>query len=277
MTAYVLCHLTYDSSNKQKPTIQSINMELIDSSLSNIKDELVQISANWIRDEIGKNNYQETLDDTRSLNDLPDGLVRRYAFSELDKKDINGEINRQVSGNVIKQINIFRKTTMNGTIYGKWSELELVRSYFISKANCQNFGYNMTMPVAKTVENVGQTTGYDDVITQLKNFSRANLRSLAKQYEHKETLTYETNNFQDAFEPESSPDSSPESSDNESSSSESSDNEDDSSSSWDSDEEAANKELGYEIVDNIPPPPPLPMFKLPHILTDDEKARKKIV
>lgn len=185
MSGYVLYHVQYEpNTNKDKAVIESVEIDLVDTSLSNVKDELLKYSSKWMKDEVGKNNYQETIDETCNLNELPDGLVRRYAFTEVDAKNPYSNLNKQLSGNVIKQINVFRKNTSNGTIFGKWVDIELLRSYVVSKAEKANLTYQRTTNVVSNVkENTQQTPTYDQVIDQLKKFNFNTLRSVAERIE----------------------------------------------------------------------------------------------
>ena len=326
MSGYVLYYLTYEPNNsKQKPVINGINIELIDSSLHNIKDVLDEKSSKWIQDEIGKNNYNETLDDARPFNELPDGLIRRYACA--DSENTSG-FNHQMSGNIIKQINVYKKTTSTGSLFGKWIDVELIRSYMIAKGVCQNFHYESTNQPQRVADATVQMPSYDEVIDQLRNFNFNKLRSVANRMQQEQEQEYNEDFKQDfkqdwedfsAFQEDlenpiipplpvhlvekgcyidadssSSEDSSSYDSSSDDSSSASyetiveceesteicsdysytdSDSESDSGSyEWDDDEPV--EEHSYELINEIPIPPPMPEFKLPGFEEDKEDKEK---
>jgi len=178
MTAYVLLYVTFENNknNIQRPQISSINIQYIDSNLDNISNELLTHSSKWITDEIGRNNYVETIDETKALADLPDGLIRRYASLTLDPKEMYFELNKPLTG-ALKQINIFRKHSSNGKIFGRWIDLEIIRSYAIFQGPCNEFSLATTSNITTRHEQIKLNIPvFDNVINELKKFRISSLR-----------------------------------------------------------------------------------------------------
>ena len=178
MTAYVLLYVTYENNKNHLQPIQitSINVHSIDSNLDNITNELLIQSSRWITDEIGRNNYIETIDETKGLSDLPDGLIRRYANPSVDPKELFFSLNKPIKSS-IKQINIFRKQSTNGKLFGRWVDLELIRSYAIFQGSCNGFHQAISTNSPSRCEKIIQNTPlFDNVINELKKFSISGLR-----------------------------------------------------------------------------------------------------
>lgn len=189
MSGYVLYSLTYDNDK-----IASFTPQVVDDNLVSIKSLLDEYSANWIRDEVGKNNYIETLDDARPLSELPNGLIRRYASSTpveqtVIAKDPAMAFNQQMTGNnIIKQINIYKKTTAKGW-FTTYPIITLIRSYIVAKAGNLNLSIGSyinqenprsTHSTNAQVQMLNRPT-YDDIICELKTFDIKSLKPTPKE------------------------------------------------------------------------------------------------
>jgi len=195
MTTYYIC-VCHNVIKSVKTN--NLFTDCLDSAITYIKNQ----SKGWILDEIGKNNYNETLIDNESSmthtadsvatdTKLPNGIVRVWSPTEK-----------------YHTISIYNKKQIPGVLYGSTSTSTLLRQYVIEsvedvsiqttidrvvteRVNKLKEVWQLEKPqyVSKIKEPSTKTVSYDTVIDEIKLFNMGSLTPVQNSPRGKENVT----------------------------------------------------------------------------------------
>ena len=152
-------------NNQEGPEQDWSILHVFDTELNGCR-ELRNAATQWIKNEVGENHYQNTLDDMAPLETFADGLLARYVL-ENDR--------RAQSQQLMKQIVVFRKTskTRKGWVYGEYGpKVKIVPVTKFSLYKTSDFTFDraiLSHKEVKTVSSAAQNApSFPQVLEELR-------------------------------------------------------------------------------------------------------------